>query len=107
LTSGAIKISEEELRKALAAAEEREKRDPKKRWVQRMIRSAKLHHKICPYYDKKKGTCFKLLGGKCVREGRFENCPVFIQFLERKYDEIVALGKPLPVDFEDPLIQFG
>uniref|UniRef100_A0A7C4BD71 Uncharacterized protein n=1 Tax=Ignisphaera aggregans TaxID=334771 RepID=A0A7C4BD71_9CREN len=82
-------------------------KDPKKVWVQKMIRSAKLHHKLCPFYDRKKRFCFLKLGERCTLDGRFENCTVFTSFLERRYDEIVATGKPLPIDFEDPLVQFG
>ena len=82
-------------------------KDAKRAWVQKMIRSAKLHHKLCPFYDRKKKLCFLKLGERCLTDGRFENCPVFISFLEKRYDEIVAAGKPLPVDFEDPLVQFG
>jgi len=82
-------------------------RESKKSWVQKMIKSAKSHHKICPFFDRKTKLCFLKLGEKCTVDGRFEGCPVFISFLERRYDEIVAAGKPLPVDFEDPLVQFG
>lgn len=82
-------------------------KDAKKTWIQKMVRSAKLHHKLCPFYDRKKRLCFLKLGEKCTLDGRFENCPIFIGFLERRYDEIVAAGKPLPIDFEDPLVQFG
>ena len=82
-------------------------KDAKRAWVQKMIRSAKLHHKLCPFYDRKKKLCLLKLGERCLTDGRFENCPVFISFLEKRYDEIVAAGKPLPVDFEDPLVQFG
>ncbi len=100
------KVSEEEIKKALDL-EAKAKKDPKKRWVERMIRSAKQYHKICPYYDKKTVACFLRLGEKCDRDGRFEACPVFIAFLEKKYDEITKAGKPLPVDFLDPLITYG
>jgi hypothetical protein len=82
-------------------------RDPKRVWVQKMVKSAKLHHKLCPFYDRKKRFCFLKLGEKCPLDGRFENCSVFTGFLEKRYDEIVAAGKPLPIDFEDPLVQFG
>ncbi|MEM0026672.1 MAG: hypothetical protein QXT53_01900 [Ignisphaera sp.] len=82
-------------------------KDAKKAWIQKMIRSAKLHHKLCPFYDRKKRLCFLKLGEKCTLDGRFENCQIFIGFLDRRYDEIVASGKPLPIDFEDPLVQFG
>ena len=97
---------EEDLRKALVK-EERGQKDPKKRWVAKMVRSAKLHHKICPYFDRKKKSCFLKLGARCPYDGKFDNCPIFVEFLERRYDEIVKAGKPLPADFEDPLIQFG
>jgi len=29
------------------------KEDPKKRWIERMIKSAKKYHKICPYTIRK------------------------------------------------------
>ncbi len=98
-------LQEDVLGKALS--KEEKQKDPKKRWVQKMIRSAKLHHKICPYFDRKKKLCFLKLGEKCPYEGKFDNCPIFVQFLEKRYDEITAAGKPLPADFEDPLVQFG
>ena len=95
------KISEEELRKALTSAEQREREDPQRKWVQRMLRSAKQYHKLCPYYDKRTGRCFLSLGNKCDREGRYDNCPVFIEFLENKYKEYVARGRQPPMDFLD------
>lgn len=76
--------------------------DQKKKWVDKMIKSAKKYHKICPYYDKKTNSCFLRLGGKCDRDGKFDTCPVFIEFLEKKYDSFVRSGRPLPVDFMDP-----
>lgn len=96
-----IKVSEEELKKALIVEEKEKKEDPKRKWVQRMVRSARHYHKICPYFDKKKGTCFIKLGGKCERDGKFEACPVFIEFLENAYDKITKSGRPLPMDFQD------
>jgi len=84
-----------------------EGKDSKKQWIQKMIKSAKLHHKICPFYDRKKKFCFLRLGEKCLYDGKFDNCPIFIEFLEKRYEEIVSVGKPLPNDFEDPLVQFG
>jgi len=87
-----IRVSEEEFKKALGQIEEKEKKDPKKRWVQRMMRSAKQYHKMCPYYDKRTGKCFLKLG---------ERCPVFIEWLSQKYDELKSKGKPLPMDFLD------
>jgi len=82
-------------------------KEAKKQWVQKMIRSAKLHHKVCPFYDRKKKFCFIKLGERCPYDGKFDNCSVFVEFLEKRYDEIVESGKPLPIDFEDPLVQFG
>ncbi len=78
--------------------------DQKKKWVDKMLKSAKKYHKICPYYDKKTNACFLKLGSKCDRDGKYDTCPVFIEFLENKYDKIVKSGRPLPVDFMDPLI---
>ncbi len=96
------KVSDDELRKAL---EEKQKTKPeaneKQKWINRMLRSAKHHHKICPYYDKKTLLCFLTLGSKCDRDGRFDNCPVFRAFLERKYEEYKSKGLPLPMDFAD------
>ncbi len=89
-----------------STAVERQK-DQKRAWIQKMVRSAKLHHKLCPFYDRKKKFCFLRLGEKCQFDGKFDNCSIFIGFLEKRYDEITASGKPLPVDFEDPLVQFG
>lgn len=82
-------------------------KDQKKIWIQKMIRSAKLHHKLCPFYDRKKKLCFLKLGERCPYDGKFDNCAIFIGFLDRRYEEITSAGKPLPVDFEDPLVQFG
>jgi hypothetical protein len=100
--SSNTKVTDHELQKALSEAEKREKKsDEKQKWIQRMIRSAKHHHKICPYYDKKTGMCFLTLGEKCTRDGRYENCPIFREFLEKKYEEYKSKGLPLPVDFAD------
>jgi len=97
------KISEDEMNKVLAKAEkEAEKKDHKKQWIEKMIKSAKTYHKLCPHYDRKSSICFLTLGGaKCTREGRFENCPVFIEDLEKKYNDIVSKGKMLPMDYLD------
>ncbi len=79
-----------------------EGKDPEmERWVQKMIRSAKQYHKLCPYYDKKTLQCFLRLGEKCDRDGRFETCPVFIEFLENKYMEYTSKGRSPPMDFLD------
>ncbi len=100
-------VSDDELRKALEEKQARKQvSDEKQKWVSRMIRSARHHHKICPYFDKKTGMCFLALGAKCDRDGKFENCPVFRQFLERKYDEYKSKGFPLPMDFADITIGF-
>ncbi len=99
--SGSSKLSNEELEKILKQAEEKERKDPKNRWINRMMRSAKQYHKMCPYYDKRTTKCFILLGGKCERDGRFDGCPVFIDWLSRKYDELKSKGGPLPMDFLD------
>ncbi len=99
--ASSTRISKEELGKALSAVEEKERKDPKRKWVTRLMRSALQYHKICPYYDKKTVKCFLQLGEKCDRDGRFENCPVFIKFLEQKYDEYVSKGRTPPMDFLD------
>ncbi|ABN69830.1 conserved hypothetical protein [Staphylothermus marinus F1] len=96
-----VRIEDHELQEALGKVEKKEEVDEKQRWIQRMIRSAKHHHKICPYYDKKTGMCFLTLGEKCTRDGRYETCPVFREFLEKKYEEYKSKGLPLPVDFAD------
>ncbi len=97
-------ITEDELKKALSTAVV-EGKDPKKRWLERIMKSAKFYHKICPYYDKRLDTCFlRRLSekkGRCEREGKFDGCPIFMGFLERSYDRIVSEGKQLPIDFRD------
>jgi len=100
------KISEEDLKKVLTTTAPEKTTDPKKRWVERMVKSAKKYHKICPYFDKKLGNCFiKQLKyektTKCDRDGKFEGCPVFIAYLEEKYDQYKSMGGPLPMDFRD------
>ncbi|BCU68469.1 hypothetical protein HS7_19060 [Sulfolobales archaeon HS-7] len=95
-------MTDEELTKELSKTEkEAEKKDKKKQWVEKMIKSAKTYYKICPYYDKKNGKCFLSLGDRCTRDGKFETCPVFLNFLENKYNEISARKKILPMDFTD------
>jgi len=44
------------------------------------------------------------MGTKCDREGKFETCPVFRSFLEKKYDEYKSKNKPLPLDFTDVVL---
>jgi len=98
------RITEDELKKALSTTVI-EKKDAKKRWVERMLKSAKSYHKICPYFDKRLGNCFlRQLSekkGRCEREGKFDGCPVFMGFLESTYDKLVSEGKNLPIDFMD------
>lgn len=95
------RISEDEITRAISQSEERNNRDPKKRWIARMVRSAKQYHKMCPYYDKRTGKCFLKLGERCDRDGRFDGCPVFISWLAERYDELKSKGRPLPMDFLD------
>ncbi len=98
------RVTEDELKKALSTTVI-EKKDAKKRWVERMLKSAKSYHKICPYFDKRLGNCFlRQLSekkGRCEREGKFDGCPVFMGFLEGTYDKLVSEGKNLPIDFMD------
>ncbi len=97
------KISEKDLEEALMGKAEK-KVDEKQRWVNRILRSAKQYHKLCPYFDKRTRMCFIGMGIKCEREGKFEACPVFRQFLEAKYDEYKAKNRPLPLDFQDVVL---
>lgn len=106
MVSTGVKVSEEELKKALTATEQKERADPKRKWVARMLRSARQYHKLCPYYDKRTTKCFLSLGEKCDREGRYDNCPVFVSFLERKYDEYSTAGRQPPMDFLDLTLGF-
>ncbi len=83
-----------------------EKENGKKRWILRMVKSAKSQHKLCPYYDKKTQVCFLKVTmynqqGKCDREGRFDGCPMFIEFLSKVYDEYTSKRKVLPNSFQD------
>jgi hypothetical protein len=95
------RISNEDLEKVLRESEETARKDPKARWISRMMQSAKQYHKLCPYYDKRTTKCFLLLGGKCNRDGRFDGCPVFMDWLSQKYDELKSKGRQLPMDFLD------
>ncbi len=105
-------ISQDEYDRFLTRAEEKERSDPKNRWIARMFRSARQYYKLCPYYDKKTGDCFikktmpGYTGTKCDREGRFDTCPVFQDFLTKKYEEYKARGRPLPVDFFEVVAGF-
>ena len=87
-----------------------EEMTPEKKWINKMIKSAKSYHKLCPYYDKKTRMCLLMVTvegrqGRCDRDGRFENCPVFIKFLERMYKYYTERGKVLPNDFQDVVNQ--
>ncbi|WP_126451332.1 hypothetical protein [Sulfodiicoccus acidiphilus] len=95
-------MTEEEMNRVLAKSEkEAEKKDQKKQWVEKIVKSAKTYYKVCPYFDRKTSKCFIMLKDRCNRDGRFENCPVFIGFLEGKYEQISAKSKILPMDFMD------
>jgi len=71
------------------------------KWVQKMVRSARQYYKLCPYFDKKTLQCFLKLGGKCDRDGRFDTCHVFVEFLQSKYVEYKSKKRVLPMDFLD------
>ena len=89
-------ISELELKK--------EAKDPKSKWIARILKSIKMYYKRCPYYDTKTGICFISYDredNRCRREGKYEDCPILEAFLAKRYDEIKAKGKPLPYDFRD------
>jgi len=101
LSNKSVKMTEEEMNRALAKSEkEAEKKDQKKQWVEKIVKSAKTYYKVCPYFDRKTSKCF-IIFNRCNRDGRFENCPVFIDFLEKKYDGISAKTRILPLDFMD------
>ncbi len=90
--------------------EEAGEETPEKRWIQKMIKSAKRYHKLCPYYDKKTGQCLLMVTveghpGKCDRDGKFDGCPVFTKFLEKMYQYYTSKRKVLPRDFQDVVNQ--
>lgn len=81
-----------------------------KRWITLMMKSAKKYHKLCPYFDKKTVMCLISISvegkqEKCVREGRFDGCPVLVKFLEKAYRYYKDKGKALPRDFQDVVTQ--
>lgn len=89
-------LNEFELRK--------EVKDPRQKWIIRIIRSMRMYYKKCPYFDPKTNACFISFMGsddKCHRDGKYEGCPVLEGFLGRRYDELRAKGKPVPYDFRD------
>lgn len=76
------------------------------KWVEKIIKSAKQSYKLCPYFDKKTSSCFiKMMKSqkkaKCDREGKFDTCPVFIDFIGEQYDKLTASNRVLPQDFRD------
>jgi hypothetical protein len=78
----------------------------KSRWVEKIVKSAKQTYKLCPYFDKKMNTCFiKMLKSqkksRCDREGKFDICPIFAEFIGEQYDKLVTTSKVLPQDFRD------
>jgi len=80
--------------------------DGKGRGIAKIMKSAKSQHKLCPYYDKKTQVCFLKVTmfsqqGKCDREGKFDGCPLFTQFLEKIYDDYTSKRKALPNSFQD------
>ena len=97
------KISEKDLIEALMEKSEK-KTDEKQRWVNRILKSAKQYHKLCPYFDKRTKMCFIGMGIKCEREGKFDACHIFKSFLEQKFDEYKSKNKPLPLDFQDVVL---
>lgn len=103
MVSDSTKLIEEALEKYMGVevAEEKKEKSPKEAWVERMVKSAKQYHKRCPYFDHKTKICFVTLGEKCTRDGRFEGCNVFEEFLAKKYEEFKSKNRPLPTDFLD------
>lgn len=96
--------------KQRAEEESEEELTPEKRWVQKMVKSAKRYHKLCPYYDKKTKQCLLMITvegrqGKCDRDGKFENCPIFTKFLEKVFKYYTDRRKVLPTDFQDVVNQ--
>lgn len=78
----------------------------KNKWIEKIIRSAKQTYKLCPYFDKKTGSCFIRMmksqkKAKCDREGRFDTCPVFAEFIGEQYDRLIQKSEVLPQDFRD------
>jgi len=38
---------------------------------------------------------------KCLRDGKYEGCPILEEFLAERYDELKKRGRPIPYDFRD------
>jgi len=91
----------EDMLERYAKAPKETKKDQKAVWVERMMKSARKYYKRCPYFDHKTKMCFITLGEKCTREGKYDGCSVFLDFLKKKYDEYTSKGRPLPTDFLD------
>lgn len=102
MSKKSVKVTDEEIMSTINESEKKaEKKDKKAQWIERMTKSAKTYYKICPYFDKKSNKCFLNLGGKCDRDGKFEGCPTFISYLDKKYEELTAKKRILPMDFMD------
>lgn len=89
---------------------EKSEESPEKKWIEKMLKSAKRYHKLCPYYDKKTKQCLLMVTvegttGRCDRDGRFDGCPVFVKFLEKVYEYYKSKRKALPSDFQDVVNQ--
>jgi len=50
--SSSTRISEKDLDEALMERQDK-KVDEKQKWVNRILKSAKQYHKMCPYFDKR------------------------------------------------------
>jgi hypothetical protein len=80
--------------------------DGKKKWILKMLKSAKAQYKLCPYFDKKTIQCFLMLtmknkNSKCDRDGRFDTCPLFLEYLDKVYDNLNKNKKIMPNNFQD------
>ena len=83
---------------------------PRRRWVEKMVKSSKRYHKLCPYFDKKTTQCLLMVTvegrmGLCDRDGKYDNCPIFMKFLEKVYDSYTSRKKVLPRDFQEVVNQ--
>lgn len=92
--------------KEVSESKQTNDQDAKKKWVTKMIKSAKNQYKLCPYFDKKTVQCFLMLTmknkyAKCDRDGRFDNCPLFLEYLDRVYESFNRDKKTLPSNFQD------
>ncbi len=94
----------------MSAAPQGTGEDRKAKWIEKMVKSAKRYHKLCPYYDKKTGMCLLMVTvegttGRCDRDGKFDGCPIFVKFLEKMYEYYTSRKKVLPNDFQDVVNQ--